>query len=134
MSVMPALYDELAGVTPILTNPFKMHSDFVYSNELGSKRRAILSVLIAAWMIDTHDELAPRVEGAQFARRGRSSRRKAAGAAGANSSRRPAPRRSCSQLAATDWKDPVKRTALVNRWQSEALDRYKSVLAQIASN
>jgi ABC-type Fe3+ transport system substrate-binding protein len=51
MSVMPALYAELADVTPIRTNPFKLHSDFVYSNELGSRRRASLSVLIAAWMI-----------------------------------------------------------------------------------
>ena len=38
------------------------------------------------------------------------------------------------QFADTDWKNPVKRTALVNRWQSEALARYKSVLAQIAAN
>ncbi len=27
MSVQPALYDELAGTTPILTNPFKMRAD-----------------------------------------------------------------------------------------------------------
>ena len=37
-------------------------------------------------------------------------------------------------LADTDWKNPVKRTSLINQWQSEALDRYKSVLAQIAAN
>ena len=59
MSVWPSLYDELANITPIKTNPFKTKSDFVYSsNKLGSKRRAILSALIAAWMIDTHDVMA----------------------------------------------------------------------------
>ena len=59
MSVMPALYDQDAAVSPIRTNPFTQRSDFVYSNALGSRRRAILSVLIAACMIDTHDVLAP---------------------------------------------------------------------------
>ncbi len=33
-------------------------------------------------------------------------------------------------LADTDWKDPVKRTALVNRWQNDAIARYKRVLAE----
>jgi hypothetical protein len=35
------------------------------------------------------------------------------------------------RLADTDWKDPVKRTALINRWQGDAITRYKSVLAEI---
>jgi len=133
MSVMPALYDELAGVTPILTNPFKMRSDFVYSNELGSKRRAILSALIAAWMIDTHDVLAP----AWKALNSPAAQKLPAEQRQALFTRFLAP--PCSEaellhLADTDWKDPVKRTDLVNQWQSEALDRYKSVLAQIDAN
>lgn len=128
MSVYPALYDELAGVTPIKINPFKTHSDFVYSSSLGSKRRAILSVLIAAWMIDTHDVLAPAWKATQ---------------------KLPPDRRQallekllappCSEaellhLADTDWKDPIKRTALTNRWQNEALERYKSVLKSAFSS
>jgi ABC-type Fe3+ transport system substrate-binding protein len=133
MSVMPALYDELAGVTPILTNPFKMRSDFVYSDELGSKRRAILSVLIGAWMIDTHDFLAP----AWKALNSPAAQKLSAGRRQELVARFLAP--PCSEtellhLADTDWKNPVKRTALVNQWQSEALDRYKSVLAQINGN
>ncbi|MCE0521423.1 MAG: extracellular solute-binding protein [Methylacidiphilales bacterium] len=132
MSVMPALYDELAGRTPILTNPFKLHSDFVYSEQLGSERRAILSVLIAAWMIDTHDLLVPAWKALNSA----------------TAQKLPAARRQkllaelvappCTEaellhLADTDWKDPLKRTAWVNRWQGEAMDRYKSVLAQITA-
>jgi ABC-type Fe3+ transport system substrate-binding protein len=133
MSVVPALYDELAGKTPILTNPFKMRSDFIYSNALGSKRRAILSVLIAAWMIDTHDLLVPawKALNSPAAQKFSAERRQALLAQFVAP---PCTEAELLQLADTDWKNPVKRTALVNQWQSEALDRYKSVLAQIAAN
>jgi spermidine/putrescine-binding protein len=133
MSVMPALYDELAGVTPILTNPFKMRSDFVYSNELGAKRRAILSALIAAWMIDTHDILAPawKALNSPAAQKLTAERRQALLA---RFLAPPCTEAELLHLADTDWKNPVKRTDLVNQWQSEALDCYKSVLAQIDSN
>ena len=133
MSVVPALYDEDAAVTPIRTNPFKLHSDFVYSNELGSRRRAILSVLIAAWMIDTHDVLAPAWKALHSpAMQRRSPERQQALLAQFTAP--PCSEAELLQLAATDWKDPVKRTALVNRWQSDALNRYKTILAQIESN
>ena len=133
MSVQPALYDEFSGVTPILTNPFKMHSDFVYSQPLGSKRRAILSVLIAAWMIDTHDVLAPAWKAlhSPAALRLPADRQQALLA---ELIAPPCTEAELLHLAETDWTDPVKRTALVNLWQSEALDRYKSVLAQIPAN
>lgn len=132
MSVQPALYDELAGKTPILTNPFKMHSDFVYSAQLGSKRRAILSVLIAAWMIDTHDLLAPawKALNSPTAQKLSEARQQTLLA---QLVAPPCSETELLRLSDTDWKNPVKRTALVNQWQSEALDRYKSVLAQINS-
>jgi ABC-type Fe3+ transport system substrate-binding protein len=132
MSVQPALYDELAGKTPILTNPFKMHSDFVYSAQLGSRRRAILSVLIAAWMIDTHDLLAPawKALNSPTAQKLSEARQQTLLA---QLIAPPCSETELLRLADTDWKNPVKRTALVNQWQSEALDRYKSVLAQINS-
>ena len=133
MSVVPALYDELAGKTPILTNPFKLRSDFVYSEQLGSRRRGILSVLIAAWMIDTHDLLAPAWKALHSpAAQKLSAGRRQALLAGLVSP--PCSEAELLQLADTDWKNPVKRTALVNRWQREALERYKSVLAQIPAN
>jgi ABC-type Fe3+ transport system substrate-binding protein len=133
MSVIPALYDELAGRTPILTNPFKMRFDLVYSNDLGSKRRTILTALIDAWMIDTHDLLVPAWKKLH------SPAAEKLGEAGQNRLLAQLVAPPCSQdellrLADTDWKDPVKRTALVNRWQDQALQRYKSVLAQIPGN
>jgi spermidine/putrescine-binding protein len=133
MSVQPSLYDELSGVTPILTNPFKLHSDFVFSQALGSKRRAILSVLIAAWMIDTHDVLAPAWKAlhSPAALKLPIDRQQALLV---QLVAPPCTEAELLQLADTDWKDPVKRTARVNRWQSDALDRYKSVLAQIHAN
>ena len=130
MSVMPALYDELAGQTPVTTNPFKMHSDFIYSNALGSKRRAILSVLIACWMIDTHDALAPawKALNSPAAQKLTEIQRQALLA---ELVAPPCTEQELLHLADTDWKNPVKRTALVNQWQREALKRYKTVLAQI---
>jgi iron(III) transport system substrate-binding protein len=133
MSVQPALYDELAGVSPIHTNPFRMRSDFAYSNHLGSSRRAILSVLIAAWMIDTHDALATAWKSlhSPAARRLSEARQQALLA---ELVAPPCSEAELLRLAQKDWTDPLKRTALVNQWQSEALDRYKSLLAQISSN
>jgi hypothetical protein len=133
MSVIPALYDELAGVTPILTNPFKLHSEFVYSSQLGSARRTILSVVIAAWMIDTHDALVPAWKAlhSTTALKLPVDRRQALLA---QLVAPPCTEAELLHLAATDWKDPVKRTALVNQWQSAALARDKSVLAQIPAN
>jgi hypothetical protein len=110
-----------------------MRADFVYSNELGSKRRAILSVLIAAWMIDTHDVLAPAWKALHSpAAQKLSAERQQALLAKFVSP--PCTEAELLHLAETDWNNPVKRTALVNRWQSEALDLYKSVMAQIPAN
>ena len=132
MSVMPVLYDELRD-SPITTNPFKLHSDFAYSSALSSKRRAILSAIIAAWMIDTHDWLAkawkavnsPAAEKLAEAGQARLI---------AQLTAPPCTEAELLRLADTDFKDPVKRTALINRWQGEAIERYKSVLAQIPGN
>jgi phosphoglycerate transport regulatory protein PgtC len=131
MSVRPALYNELAGATPILTNPFQGPPAFVMSDQLGSKRRVILMALIASWMIDTHDVLArawqalnsPAAKKLPPARRQELLAQFLAP---------PYPEKELLRLADTDWPDPVKRTALVNRWQAEALDRYENLIAQLA--
>ncbi len=133
MSVWPALYTELAGITPITTNPFTMHSDFVYNNKLGTQRRAILSVIMGAWMIDTHDVMARAWETLHSpAAQKLSSDRQAALLADFVAT--PCSEKELLHLADTDWKDPIKRTALVNQWQNDALNRYKRLLAQIVAN
>jgi ABC-type Fe3+ transport system substrate-binding protein len=133
MSVRPALYEELAGVTPIATNPFRMHSDFVYSAQIGSKRRAILSMLIAACMIDTHDILtrAWNALNSPAAQKLSPERRQALMA---EFLAPPCTETELLHLVDTEWNQPVQRMALVNRWQNEAMARYKSLLAQIPAN
>jgi ABC-type Fe3+ transport system substrate-binding protein len=132
MCVIPALYDELHD-SPITTNPFKMISSFAYSNELSTKRHTILSQLIAAWMIDTHDWLARAwlaVNSPAAQKLGEARRQ----ALIAQLTAPPMPLDDLLRVATGDFKDPVKRTALVNQWQAEAIDRYKSVLAQVPGN
>jgi ABC-type Fe3+ transport system substrate-binding protein len=133
MSVWPSLYDELAGATPIATNPFKAHSDFVYSASLGSSRRSILSMLIAAGMIDTHDDLTR----AWKALNSPAAQKLAPGVREqllAELLAPPCPEAELLRLAANDWNNPVRRTALVNQWQNEAQARYRHILKQIGSD
>ncbi len=114
MSVLPALYDELAGRTPIQTNPFRAKFDMVYDTALGSRRRTILSSVIAAWMIDTHDQLS---------RAWKAVNSPAAQKLGPEAQARliaeltapPCTLDELLRLADTDWKDSLERTALVNR-------------------
>jgi len=130
MSVWPALYGECAGMTPIASNPFTMRNDFVYNSTLAAKRRGVLGVLIAAWMIDTHDVLvgtwkalnSPAAQKLAPEQREKLLARFLAP---------PCTEAELSTLADTDWTDPIRRTTLINRWQNEALDREKSLLAQI---
>jgi len=133
MSVWPELYTELAGTTPITTDPFTMHSDFVYNNKLGTERRAILSVIMGAWMIDTHDVMAQAWAALHSSAAQKLSPERQA-ALLADFVATPCSEKELLHLAATDWKDPIKRTALVNQWQNDALNRYKRLLAQIAAN
>ena len=129
MSVIPALYDELHD-SPITTNPFKMSSSFKYDETLSAKRHTILAPLIAAWLIDTHDWLAKAwaAVNSPTAQKLGDARRQALIA---QLTAPPCSQDELLRLAGTDFKDPVKRTAIINQWQTDAIERYKSVLAQI---
>lgn len=130
MSVWPSLYDELAGKTPIATDPFQTKSDFVYSSSLGSRRRAILSALIGAWMIDTHDRLV-RAWVALHSSTVQKLSAERRETLMSEFMKPPCPEEELFHLAENDWKDPIKRSALVNRWQNEALAHYKDITTQI---
>ncbi|MCE0483711.1 MAG: ABC transporter substrate-binding protein [Methylacidiphilales bacterium] len=132
MSVQPVLYDELAGITPIITNPFKMRSNFTYSNQLGSRRRTILSALIGAWMIDTQDTLAQAWKALNSPAADKLPPEKRQ-ALLAEFLRPPCTEAALLQMAEKKWSNPITRTNQLNQWQNEALDRYKSVLAQMGS-
>jgi ABC-type Fe3+ transport system substrate-binding protein len=56
-SVIPSLYDKLAGRTVIKVNPFKTESLFKYDAKKGGDRWTLVNDLIGALVIDTHDEL-----------------------------------------------------------------------------
>jgi ABC-type Fe3+ transport system substrate-binding protein len=132
MSVLPALYTELPD-SPITTNPFALHSNFAYSGALSAKRHAILAPLIAAYMIDTHDWLVKAWEAVNSP----AAHKLAEDGQGRLTAQLTAPPMSLDELlriSDTDWKDPVKRSALINQWQEQAIARYKSVLAQVHGN
>lgn len=133
MSVWPSLYQELKGVTPITTDPFTMHSDFVYNNKLGTKRRSILAGAIGAWMIDTHESMA-RAWAALNSPGARKLSAEHRESLLAQFAAPPCSNDDFLRLAATTWSDPIQRTALVNKWQNDSIHRYKSLLAQIPSN
>ncbi len=133
MGVQPALYDEFASVSPIKTDPFKLQSKFTYSSQLAAKRRLILSVLIAAWMIDTHDQLARAWKELHSPKALKLSPERQQTLL-AELIAPPCSETELLHLAATDWKDPLQRTAITNRWQNEALERYKNLMIQIGSN
>jgi spermidine/putrescine-binding protein len=130
MSVRPDLYTELAGKTPVLTDPFTLPAGFTLSASLSAQRRAILSVLIATCMIDSRDELALAwrgLNGPAAAKLSDSER----DVLTADLIAPPCSLEELLHLAATDWNDPVKRTALVNRWQQQALHRYAAVTSRL---
>ena len=120
MSVQPALYPELAGVTPVRPDPFTLPAVFHYSQELGSTRRAILSQLIAAWMIDPHDELVRAWKALHPASGG-------GPPADALAQFLAPPCTAQELLADSAIDDPIQRTALVNGWQNEALRRFRTI-------
>jgi ABC-type Fe3+ transport system substrate-binding protein len=118
MSVCPALYTELAGVTPVRDDPFTMPAGLRYSEELGATRRVPLSLLIAACMIDTHDALARA-----WTALNRSPHR-----AELLPEFLAPPCTDAQLLADAAVRDPIRRAELVTNWQNDALRRYGGIV------
>ena len=59
-SVMPAIYEKVAGRTAVVSNPFLWKSEFLYDAAKGSARWGIVNDLIGAFVIDPHRDLAVR--------------------------------------------------------------------------
>jgi ABC-type Fe3+ transport system substrate-binding protein len=57
MSVLPSLYQTLAGQLSTPSNPFEMKVTMRYDPKLGSARRALVDDLIGALVIDSHRDL-----------------------------------------------------------------------------
>ncbi len=113
--VIPALYTSLAGITPIRTNPFQGRFDFQYDPKKGAARRSILAGLLGAVFIDIHPEV-KRAWNAILA-----SPQPGPGIEAFTTP--PLGEEELFRLASTDWKRPDLKTALLNRWQRDALKR-----------
>ena len=59
-SVMPAVYAQVAGRTPVTMDPFQWHSDFEYDATRGSLRWVLVNDLIGTFVIDPHRNLTTR--------------------------------------------------------------------------
>lgn len=122
MSVMPDLYGELAGVTPVRVNPFRQRHDLIYDPAKGTARREILAGLLGAVFIDLH----PLV-------------RRAWVAIQESPRRADLEREFCDpmvaegelfRLATADWRDRGARQVLINRWQREAGTRWRRLASE----
>ncbi|NCO35360.1 MAG: hypothetical protein AUJ92_15150 [Armatimonadetes bacterium CG2_30_59_28] len=108
MSVLPNLYDALAGKSLIEVNPFKWKSGFVYNSEKGSTRWEIVNDLVGALMIDPHAELRQtKVVGRLVVP--------------------PVSEGEAVVLAGEKWKDAAFRNRTMSQWTSNAKKRYQSL-------
>ena len=57
MSVIPSVYEALAGGGAVQINPFQWESDLEYDSKRGGMRWGVLNDLVGALMIETHGEL-----------------------------------------------------------------------------
>ncbi|MCK5739755.1 extracellular solute-binding protein [bacterium] len=56
-SVLPGLYDTVAGRTSVKVNPFQWKSTFVYDAQKGSTRWGIFNNLLGSFLIEPHKDL-----------------------------------------------------------------------------
>jgi ABC-type Fe3+ transport system substrate-binding protein len=122
MSVMPSLYSELRGSTPVSVNPFEFAFDFRYNPKLGSARRAILQSLIGACFIDLHADVRATWKAIQD-----SPRRAELTTA---FEQPPLSEEDLLALAAGDWSDPAQRGRLVNGWLASTRKHLKQLREQ----
>ncbi|HPA21331.1 MAG TPA: extracellular solute-binding protein [Verrucomicrobiae bacterium] len=119
MSVMPDLYGELRGVTPVRVNPFTQQQTFRYDPAKGMRRRRILAGVLGAVFIDLH----PLVRRAWREIQG-SPRR---GELVAEYCVPIVSEEELFRLGDGDWNERGARQALINRWQREAGAKWRRI-------
>ena len=116
-SVLPGLYAQVEGRTPVRLNPFAWRSDFVYDADRGSARWNVVNDLIGTLIIDPHQHLKAAWEQAIQA-----------GNAAAELERlgtAPLDEEEVRRLVEEDrWKDAEFRNRTMGRWTSLARQRY----------
>jgi ABC-type Fe3+ transport system substrate-binding protein len=122
MSIQPRLYTDLAGITPVRTDPYKLDYPFTFDTGLQSKRRKILGGLIGAWFVDLHERSAE----AWIALNKSPHRERLF----AEYARPPVTSDELLALAKNDWKNPIKQNELINQWQSQAAALYEKIISE----
>jgi spermidine/putrescine-binding protein len=92
MAIRPKLYEDMAGMTLVKTNPFREFHPLHYNARVGMRRWGPLNALLGALVIDRSPNQRQNV-------------------------RVPVSEEELNQLADKEWKDPVQRTRLLLAWQ-----------------
>jgi ABC-type Fe3+ transport system substrate-binding protein len=122
MSIVPALYDKLRGVTVVSVNPFEMPIAFRYDPAKGGARWQLINDLFGACIIDVHRELIAAWRA--LIERGRWNDP----AAVAELARLPLGEDEVMKLSAK-WKDPLMRVRKSIEWQVWARDKFRRIAA-----
>jgi ABC-type Fe3+ transport system substrate-binding protein len=118
-TVMPKLYGELKGRTPVTVNPFAWKGSFIYDPRRGTIRRTVVDDLIGAMLIDPHRELAAAWQGASSS---------GDGAAGlASLSAVPITEEQALDIARKGlWNDAAYKNKTMKEWSDFARSKYAS--------
>ncbi len=106
MTVRPALYEQLRGVTLVPINPFAEPISFRYDARKDAARSGVVNALIGATIIDVHPELV------------------AAAKRGTLDGRPPISEEDAMRLATGKWRDTLFRQRKQLEWQRWAYERY----------
>ena len=116
-SVMPGLYAQVAGRTPVQFNPFEWKSEFVYDAQKGSARWGVVNDLMGSFIIDTHDRLTATWR--QMIRQGPGV------AVPARIMAIPISEDEALRLVEEErWRDPTFRNTTLNAWAAHARETY----------
>ena len=118
-SVLPGLYPQVEGRTPVRLNPFAWKSDFVYDAARGSARWNVVNDLIGTLIIDPHQHLKAAWEQAIQAGNAETELKRLGAA--------PLDEEEVRRLVEEDrWKDAEFRNRTLNEWASLARQSYNT--------
>jgi ABC-type Fe3+ transport system substrate-binding protein len=118
MPVVPGFAEKFGEDAVIRLDPFKSPAGLKYDPEKGSARWTILNDLIGAVIIDPHHVLVDAWQNVKD---------HPVSAEHSLFTAAPVSEEECMRLAASDWQDPERRTAVKAEWSASALSKYKQL-------
>ena len=125
MSILPGLYHLYPKNTGFI-NPFTAPTQLRYNSKLATSRRDVVQGLIGATIIDLHSEVVPTWKRINDPALSPAKRR----ALIDEFVRPPLSSEEVGEIAQEDWKDPAKRNQLLQKWQNDAVKKYRSLLKE----